>query len=190
MRKQAGGKMCEQASGRQLLAGSGVLHAAAAACLPVTLLHLLHVPCVQGFCGQEAWSSTAPALLSIPCQHPTPVACHGAQVYPTGVRSFFHGISAAVGKVGAVAAAAAFSQASWAAWLRAGQGLPDGAHRVCTVQGAWGSELLRMICVTPRGSANLTPLNPTLHHPHLPTARSPPGQPSTRQQAPAWRASC
>ena len=31
------------------------------------------------------------------------------QVYPTGVRSFFHGLSAAVGKVGALAAALAFT---------------------------------------------------------------------------------
>lgn len=42
-------------------------------------------------------------------------SCLGLQVYPTGVRSFFHGMSAAAGKVGALVAAVAFEQASAAA---------------------------------------------------------------------------
>lgn len=40
------------------------------------------------------------------------VCAPSPQVYPTGVRSFFHGLSAAVGKVGALAAALAFTNVS------------------------------------------------------------------------------
>lgn len=46
-----------------------------------------------------------------------PPTLQHVQVYPTGVRSFFHGMSAAAGKVGALVAAAAFSNVSGPAFL-------------------------------------------------------------------------
>ena len=75
-----------------------------------------------------------PAFAHAPCLHALPPPQFGpncttflvaGEVFPTGVRSFFSGISAAAGKAGAVAAAAAFPQVSTqtAFYASAGAGL-------------------------------------------------------------------
>ena len=61
-------------------------------------------------------------------------------MFPTDVRAFFHGISAAAGKLGAILAASVFSQARAAGGVAAGwggMGRPRRASPAAGVTGRW-----------------------------------------------------